>query len=419
MFQKRLLIATKLLLLLAVGLALIAPEGPAFGDELSRLNAIVGLRKFDFLVWELGAFGAKAEAILSGGHNYLRAAEQKEMVLDYLSLLNEAGGLEQQMQRLYSDPEISDPDTSSQELQLALQETRESVLRLQPIAEAIVQDQVASILVDEAFELFGQAWPPVMMHMSPLPSILIVSPRQRIERIYGIPLVTGLDTPSREAMETSVYDQLDLSGLVVDLGGLGTYPAMIRETSSINRLAEVTAHEWAHHWLSPYPITLNYMTDAQLRTMNETTASIVGTEIGAKVIERYYPEAMPPPASDSPIASGDSREEAPTFDFRAEMAETRIRTDELLAEGKIDEAETYMEQRRRFLFENGYRLRKINQAYFAFHGAYADVPGEAGADPIGPMLLAIRAQSPSLHEFMKTMATVREFQDLERILESE
>ncbi len=52
--------------------------------------------------------------------------------------------------------------------------------------------------------------------------------------------------------------------------------------------------------------------------------------------------------------------------------------DELLAAGKIEEAEAYMEARRQVFWDNGYAIRKLNQAYFAFYGAYADVPGGRG-----------------------------------------
>jgi hypothetical protein len=49
------------------------------------------------------------------------------------------------------------------------------------------------------------------------------------------------------------------------------------------------------------------------------------------------------------------------------MHVTRLTVDELLAEGKIDEAESYMEERRRIFWDNGFQhLRKLNQAYFAF-----------------------------------------------------
>ena len=81
---------------------------------------------------------------------------------------------------------------------------------------------------------------------------------------------------------------------------------------------------------------------------------------------------------------------------------TRVHVDELLAAGKVTEAETFMEQRRLFFWENGYAIRKLNQAYFAFYGAYADVPGgAAGEDPVGPAVRALRAQSASLTVFLK------------------
>ena len=73
------------------------------------------------------------------------------------------------------------------------------------------------------------------------------------------------------------------------------------------------------------------------------------------------------------------------------MRKTRLEADRLLAEGKIDEAEKYMESQRRVLVENGYAIRKLNQAYFAFHGSYA--VGAAATDPIGGKLRLLRKQS--------------------------
>jgi hypothetical protein len=99
------------------------------------------------------------------------------------------------------------------------------------------------------------------------------------------------------------------------------------------------------------------------------------------------------------------------------MHETRVHADELLAEGKIDEAEAYMEQRRLIFWDNGYPLRKLNQAYFAFHGAYADVPGgAAGEDPVGPAVRALRQQSGSLAEFIHTIAWMTSFEELQEAI---
>ena len=95
-------------------------------------------------------------------------------------------------------------------------------------------------------------------------------------------------------------------------------------------------------------------------------------------------------------------------------ASRRGKTDKLLAEGKIKEAEAYMEARREIFWQNGYAIRKLNQAYFAFYGAYADVPGgAAGEDPVGPAVRALRAQSASLADFVKRISWMTSFQELQ------
>ncbi len=395
--------------------AVMAPEWPAFGDEAYQLDALVGLRQFDFLVWEAQAIAVKAEAILAREHAYLDEAARGQVVLDYLTLIQEAGQIERQIEQIYINSEADTFDATLTDLQDSLTQKKMALAKIQPFAEAILQDQVADVLRNEQFAVLGQTWPPVMMHMTPLPTILMVSPRDHIERIYGIPLVHGLSIPERELLETAVFDQLNLSALVVPIGGLGLYPSMIMETSNLNWLAEVTAHEWAHVWMGPYPISWYYGTDPQVRTMNETVASIAGAEIGQRVIERYYPEFVPsPPANDTPSPEP---EMPPPFDFRAEMAETRVQVDALLADGKIEEAEAYMESRRRIFVENGYNIRKLNQAYFAFYGAYADEPGATGADPIGPLVQEARMLSPSLRAFLKVMGPVDSFAELAETVE--
>ncbi len=156
--------------------------------------------------------------------------------------------------------------------------------------------------------------------------------------------------------------------------------------------------------------------------MNETTASIAGKEIASAVITTYYPELAPAPIIQSaplqepqdPASEDVPVESKPVFDFRAVMHDTRIHVDELLAAGKIEEAESYMEVQRKFIWENGYQIRKLNQAYFAFHGAYADSPGgAAGSDPVGPAVRALRDQSTSLAEFVNEMSWMTSFTQLE------
>ena len=92
------------------------------------------------------------------------------------------------------------------------------------------------------------------------------------------------------ALETQVDKGLNVSSLVVPVGGIGTYPTMIERTTALDWLADTIAHEWTHNWLAQRPLGLNYDTSPALRTMNETTASISGSEISQIVLKRYYPE---------------------------------------------------------------------------------------------------------------------------------
>lgn len=414
MKKRRLWQLTKISFVGLLFLLLIAPEWPAFGSESYRLRKIIQLREFDFLVWEVNAILAKAEGILAGGQRYLQPDTRQAIVVNYLADIQTARDLERQINQIYLDADINDHDRATQDLQTELATTRARINNQQLVAEAILQEQVAEILKEEGFGIAGQMWPPVMMHMTPLPTVLITSPRDHIEKEHQLSLIPGLTTPQMDDLETAVLDNLDLSALIVPIGGAGSYPTMINETGNINWLAEVTAHEWVHNWLTLKPLGASYPFDTSVRIINETVASLVDQELGSKIVARYYPEFAPPPpdTTQQPI----DPTEPPAFDFRAEMAETRVTADALLAEGKIEEAERYMEERRQFFVENGYGIRKLNQAYFAFYGAYAAEPGGAqGGNPIGPMLRDIRANTPSVRAFLDSVAPITSFADLERI----
>ena len=118
--------------------------------------------------------------------------------------------------------------------------------------------------------------------------------------------------------------------------------------------------------------------------------------------------------SEEPSASEDQEVPAPeTFDFRREMRETRLSLDSLLAEGQVEEAEAYLEQRRLLFVQNGYYIRKLNTAYFAFYGTYADNP--AAVSFIEPQLRAIRRDSGSLGEFLDRVSQIAKPSQLETL----
>ncbi len=294
--------------------------------------------------------------------------------------------------------------------------------QLGPLAEAILQGQIAEVVKGAGLTLGGQALPPILYHSTPLPMALIISPRNVIRQDADISLLPDLSVDQQEALEAKVDKTLGVSSLVVPIGGVGVYPTMVYQTSDLSWLLEVVSHEWTHNFLTLRPLGINYFGSPELRTMNETVANISGKEIGREVLKRYYPELVPPEApAQPPAAPQPGAAPAPIeFDFNEEMRITRETADQMLAAGKIDEAEAYMEQRRQLFWDHGYQIRKLNQAYFAFHGAYADQPGgAAGEDPVGAAVRKLRAQSPSLTVFLKRVAWMWSVDQLYRAVQSQ
>jgi hypothetical protein len=129
-----------------------------------------------------------------------------------------------------------------------------------------------------------------------------------------------------------------------------------------------------------------------------------------------YPERVPAePTANEEILEPSPSPPAPEFDFSTEMRRTRMVVDELLELGFVEAAESYMEMRRQTFVENGFSLRVLNQAYFAFHGSYGT--GAASTSPIGPQLQQLRAQSRSLRDFLETVRWFTKVDDLDRALE--
>jgi hypothetical protein len=339
------------------------------------------------------------------------------LVLTYMDLVQQIQRAEREVRSAYSDPNVANPEVATAATRQRLEGLYAQRDRIAPLAESILQGQLNSIASDMGLVVGGQAIPPVLFHSTPLPLQLTISPRDVIRREADISLSPDLTLDQQVALEERVDKALDVSSLVVRIGGIGLYPTMVDQTSNLNWLSEVIAHEWIHNFLTLRPLGISYMESPELRTMNETTAAIAGIEIGRALLERYYPEMAPPPSTGS---SGTTPAPDPNaFSFNKEMHTTRVKVDQLLAEGKIEEAEDYMEQRRQLFWENGYGIRKLNQAYFAFHGAYADEPlGAAGEDPVGAAVRALRAQSPSLTHFLNQISWMTSFEQLKQAVEA-
>ncbi len=401
-------------------------DAPRLTGTSDRVRSFTREIEFDYPNWVWNAAWTKLQQGSIGLPYLFDRSTNKEIVIDYLRITFNLMQAEYQIEQIFADPAIDDKETSSAHVRLQRDELIARQRTLAPVAEATLQSQISEALAEFELTIVGQPIPPVLYHTSSTPMALIVSERNVIQQIANISILPTLTLDDQIRLEDEVANSLDVSTLVVPIGGVGVYPTMVMETTDLRWTLDTIAHEWAHNYLSLRPLGINYMTTPELRTMNETTASITGNEIGTYVIEKHYPELLAPGSApslgliafhESPLPSG-ALDDPPPFDFRAEMHETRVTADEMLAEGKIKEAEAYMEQRRQVFWDNGYLLRKLNQAYFAFHGAYADVPGgAAGEDPVGPAVRALREQSDSLADFVNQIAWMTSFNQLKQAIQ--
>lgn len=384
-----------------------------------RIGAIVGAWSFDLLTWEFKAIAGKLAYALHP-RPALTTDDEVALVRQYIEDANRLGSLENEITGLLS---ISSANLEGQIAQLQEQAAglRAEQSERRPLVESIIQDQVATELLNAGFGVGNRPFPPVWFTFVEPPKKLVASPRHRIVTVYSRMLTEAINPVQAEASERAILEATDLSAYITNIGGLGAYPTMVVDRASLPWIFSTVVHEWTHNYLTLFPLGLRYNMSSELITINETVADIVGDEIGHQLVQRYYPEFLPPEKPVTPD-SATGGEVLPViyrplpFNFEREMRETRQRVDALLASGFVDTAEYYLEARRRFFVAKGYPLRVLNQAYFAFHGSYGT--SAASTSPIGPKLEALRAQSANLPAFLHTVRWFTSSEDLDRALSS-
>jgi hypothetical protein len=290
--------------------------------------------------------------------------------------------------------------------------------RLENDAEAAIERRITSIAEREGLRrglwlLPDMVWPPVDMEFTTPPRTLAVSPRDRIFLEDTQLLRAGLDLDDVERIEDEREAEDGVSATAFPVSGVGAYPTVVAYTADYRRAVEVAAHEWVHNYLSFRPLGLRYYDNNDLRTMNETVADLVGRELAEAVVREWPVEQAPARADDGAVTPAAT----PAVDLRAELVKLREEVDALLAEDRIEEAESLMEERRQYLAANGHYIRRLNQAYFAFVNLYAGEAGVPGAtNPIGPKLDELRRLSPSLAAFLDVAGDLTSVADLDRAL---
>ncbi|MGB2955149.1 MAG: hypothetical protein WBB64_04175 [Anaerolineales bacterium] len=392
---------------------------PVRGSEVDPSQLLEQIRsysrpyEFDYVSWIVSALGQKLTQSGLKAYKYISAQDERQIVFDYLDLRNQIVHSQDRLISVLSDPQLENRDQSAAEIKEELAEMRSRREATAPFVEQIIQGQMNHALTNLGLSAGGQLIPPVLYRSEPDSYALIVSPRDEIRQSANLMLIRNLTLDEIIRLEEAIEKELDLSALVVGIGGVGLYPSMVIETSNLDWLIHVIGHEWTHNFLTIRPLGANYNTSPELTTINETIADLSADDIQRETFLLYYPEFLPAesvaeeseespiPEPTEPVPEGD------VFDFRAEMHITRLEVDRLLVDKEIEEAETYMETRRLFFWKNGYLIRKLNQAYFAFHGSYAAAPGGAadaeGVD-LGSQLRELKKNAPSYAAFMREVA---------------
>ena len=375
----------------------------------SRLRKIAKPYTFSIVKWELNAFFDGARKTLTGLEKITGKDIQK--VIQFNSNV-------ERIRALKSEIELTRAGSRQGGLSLLEEELEDFQLQnmeFEGVVEFTLERQIREVLFQEG--IFNPVdkhlkikigFPPINFELEMPPHLLVISPRDRIDRIRGYVLRQVMTKEEMENIE-ALADELNVSSLVIELGGFaGTYPSFVTNEADLRFIIDTAAEEWLHHYLAFKPLGFQYslhligiLPDYEIATINETVAGIVSTEIGADVYKKYY-EQDEKKAKAEVAGTG--------FDFNREMRNIRRAVDNYLSRGEIDNAEEFMEQRRQFLADNGYYIRKLNQAYFAFHGVYADKP--TSISPIGTELKALRSRSGSLKQFLKTAAAMTSRQDL-------
>jgi hypothetical protein len=282
--------------------------------------------------------------------------------------------------------------------------------QVERLVEGYIGDVVSDAGLERSLPLFTAVeftWPPVDFELTNPPQLLVRSPRDTIRRDGDTLLKNDLGLEEIERLEAETSDEDEVT-IVVSIGGLAAYPAIVHGDRTYDSTLRTAAHEWVHHYLAFYPLGEQWGKGGAAHTLNETTADLAGDEIARIIQERHpveFPEGLDGRAPARP---------APTLDFNKEMRALRLEVDDLLARGKVEEAETLMEAKRLEFNAAGFNIRKLNQAYFAFYGTYAESP--QSSDPIGPKVREVWERTQDVGLFLAVMRQIENVEELDRAI---
>ncbi|MBH77497.1 MAG: hypothetical protein CL897_04635 [Dehalococcoidia bacterium] len=351
---------------------------------------------FSLWQWEASQLPSSIFTLLGVGKE-LDAAEETERLASYFRLTS----------AIRAELQADEPD------QILLEELTKERSLFENDVERIIEGYVTNAVLHAGlrrplplFSGIAVLWPPVDIELTNPPQLLVRSPRKEIRRAGDTLLSPDLGLTAIEKIEAQT-DNENIVSLVVSIGGLAAYPAIVLENRSYGSVLRLAAHEWVHHYLAFYPLGEAWG-QGEGTKLNETVAHVAEQEI-ARLARELNPIAL------ETAADGRAPPHKHSLpDFPGTMRQLRLDVDKLLEQGLVAEAETLMEKQRQQFASHGINIRKINQAYFAFYGSYANLP--QSSDPIGPKVERVWEETKHLALFMSLVRNIRTERDLDSIL---
>ena len=383
--------------------------------QLSPVELASARYRYGLIGWEISHLPDKWFHKLEGILPWRSSSREERLanLRQYFRLSEEIRSLEHELEHIHvlsSLETVNRPEESGRAATLSeqLDELWETRSAMRAGVEETLETEVGNVLSQEGLKSWaGLLFPPVDVALTQAPRVLVVSPRATIDRSQTILLDAGIDIEAMDSLEDKIFHEQDFAALVVSIAGVATYPTIVADDTSLRHALRTAAHEWLHAYWFFHPLGWNIFSSPDMNTLNETAADLAGDEVGDRVFEAVTGQPVNDPPPRPP-----PEEDPDRFDFNAAMRETRLQVDRLLGDGKIEEAEAYMEQRRSVFVYNGFNIRKLNQAYFAFYGTYASSP--ASVSPIGGQVERVREANDSVGDFIRTMSgfgSIQEFMD--------
>ena len=200
------------------------------------LQSMVGPYKFNLGDWEVSALfkrvKQKASLVLP------EESQQSQTVVNFFQYRRRLDSL--------------DPSGVAATSRGQINQLKKSLDELRPQVEAILAIQISRTLADQGIfnpagnGLFKFTFPPVSFDLENNLNILMISPRESIQRLTDYTIKPDISLADAEKLEAALQAQ-NLSALVIPIGGLGAaYPSFVIENSDLPFTLDVVAEEWLH-----------------------------------------------------------------------------------------------------------------------------------------------------------------------------